>query len=160
MDRFKSISSFDVPKGHPISVFDQFWTEQVRISAPVPWSSFSPMMMPSVLPWILLLDHLPNGDFQYRLCGTGCEQLLGVNLTGHKFGENVNKKWAHKSREEFDAIMAGKGPFYSKGKLPVIDRDYIEMRRAVYGFSSDGLNIDRIMAIVAPVDQYRLSIAE
>lgn len=156
MDRFDSISKIDVPEDHPISIFDRFWHAENAKADLVAWSTFDPMTMPAVLPWVLLLDCLPDDEYQYRLCGTGCENLLGVNLTGKKFGSIVKKRWAHKSKHEFTQIKEGKGPFYSKGKLPIDDREFIEMNRAVYGFSASGAGIDRIIAVVAPIDRKRL----
>lgn len=154
---FDSVLREDIPPNHPIVTLDTFWKNEAKGAGSVPWSVFDPMKMSSVLPWVLLLDCLPGKEYRYRLCGTGCEQLLGLNLTGEKFGANVDQRWAKSRLQEFSVVESGRGPAYSSGNLPLVDREHIRVYRALYGFSVKGTVVDRILAVVAPPPRHEFT---
>lgn len=158
MINFDSISKDNIPENHPILVFDAFWWATTKDNKSVRWCNFSPMEMTYVLPWILVLDCLPNDEYVYRVCGTGCDRIFNRNLTGSKFGEHVDKDWAKSRQAELAAIKSGGGPSYSKGNIPVTGRDHVKIFRGLYGFAYGGNKIDRLVAVVAPPNQPNIAL--
>lgn len=150
MVEFETVQLEAIPNCNPVRDFSEFWHDKKASEDFFLWSRFDPMQVPSVLPWMLLLDCLENGDYQYKLCGSGCEELLKVNLTGQKFGTAVRKDWAEDQRKFFDAMRRGSAPIYSNGFLPIEGRDHIRVFRGLFGFSAAGNGVDRLVAVLAP----------
>ena len=113
MIEFATIDIDKIPDGHPVSDFSRFWHAKTAKASPFLWPEFEPMDVPKVLPWMLVIDCLPGGDYQYRLCGSGCDDLLKVNLTGKKFGAEVDKSWAKTQLQVFDSVRSGGAPVFS-----------------------------------------------
>src|SRR3546814_19446555 len=44
----------------------------------------------------------------------------------------------------------GRGAIYSFTPLPISDREFIEVYRGVFGFTSDGSSVDRYLVVLAP----------
>ncbi len=152
-DSFESISKEEIPENHPVLRFDVFWRAATKDNKSVSWKDLSPMKMAPVLPWILVLDCLPDNDYMFRVSGTGCDMIFDRKLTGNKFSEHVEKSWAKSRYEDLLAVKSGAGPLYAKGNLPVKDRDHVKIFRGLYGFTSDGTEIDRLVVVVAPLNQ-------
>ena len=150
MIEFNTIACSEIPEDHPVRVFSRCWFKETSGGKLFSWSVFNPMKFPTILPWVLVIDCLPNEEYRYRLCGTGCEQLLNVNLTGEKFGAHVDPGWAKSQLPTFTAIKTGQGPIFSGGFAPVVDRDHIRVFRGLFAFSSNGEAIDRMIAVLAP----------
>lgn len=51
---------------------------------------------------------------------------------------------------EVKPVEDGGDPVFSETTLPMPDKDTKEVYRGVFGFSSDGLSVDRIGVVVAP----------
>ena len=151
MASYRSIDRHDIADGHPIDVFDAYWDAVSAGGQPVPWRCFRPMDFPRVLPWVLLLDHIEDDTYVYRLTGSGCEQIFGRNMTGQTFGTGVKKSFITTTLKEFAALREGASPFYYHGTIPIQDRDYIEVYRAAYGFADKCGNISKMFVVVAPV---------
>lgn len=150
MIEFNTIACSEIPEDHPVRVFSRCWFKETNGGKPFLWSAFNPMKSPTILPWILVIDCLSNDEYRYRLCGTGCEQLLGVNVTGKKFGTYVDPEWARSQLPTFEAIISGQGPIFSNGVVPVVDREHIKVFRGLFAFSSTGETTDRMVAVLAP----------
>lgn len=149
-DSFESISIADIPESHPVLRFDAFWRAATKDNKSVNWEDFNPMEMAPVLPWMLVLDCLPDNDYMFRVSGTGCEMIFDRKLTGSKFSDQVEKSWAKARYEDLLAVKSGAGPLYAKGNLPVKGRDHVKIFRGLYGFTSGGIEIDRLVVVVAP----------
>lgn len=100
---YHELSLADVPQLHPVGVFGMFWNSKREGVALPRRLEFDPTKMVELLPWILLLDVIEiEGvvQFRYRLTGTGCRDLLGVDYTGKLLGEALTIEGARERREE------------------------------------------------------------
>ena len=134
-----------------------------------PWDRFDPVDHPRMLPWIILLkrEHGPSitggARLRYAVCGTGITELFGFSNQGNLFGENLPPETVVHYRDEFERVMAGSGPIFSRTELPVPGRDFYDVYRGVFAFTSangaggfgngnEAPAVDRICVILAPAD--------
>lgn len=153
IDNFKVISIDDIADGHPVREFHQFWSANKQDGKPMAWNSFRPMEHPSVLPWVMVLDHIEDESYIYRVCGTACEQILKRNLTGEHFGVNANPDFTRQTREHFAMLRAGAEPIFTEGNIPFRDREFIRFHRACYSFADDIGRLSKIFVVMAPTSK-------
>lgn len=157
MGYFEHIDAKDIPSDHPVSVFNSIWKELEQKGAPVAWNDVRPKEAAAALPWLLLLEPRDDGRYYYRICGTGCEMLFGRPHQGKFFGEDIPESARQTRYQEFDRILSGSEPMFSEATLPMPDKDTKEIYRGVFGFSSDGGEIDKIGVVVAPKQSFGAS---
>lgn len=150
MRYFMNVAIDVIPDTHPVSVFNTLWQSVVGDGVAAPWSAFRPQEIADILPWLLLLERQGDGRYYYRVCGTACENLFGMTYQGKFFGDDLPPSAVRKRREEFDRIEAGEGPVFSATTLPIPTKEDKEIYRGVFGFSSDGEEVDRIGVVIAP----------
>ncbi len=150
---FRSIHPSEVPDLHPVAQIRDCWSELAGGSGIAPWSRFDPLDFPEVLPWVLLLRQEDPADpdrLRYTICGDGCRQTFGFSYQGKLFGDDLPAEAVAQRLDEFRAIRDGQGPLYSFTPLPISDREFIDIYRGVFGFSVDGLGVDRFLVVLAP----------
>lgn len=150
MSYFEHIDINEIPSEHPVAVFHDIWRSLEKEHSPVQWSGVRPVDAAAALPWLLLLEPQDDGRYYYRICGTGCEALFGRPHQGKFFGEDIPESARQTRYQEFSQIEGGCEPMFSEATLPMPDKDTREIYRGVFGFSSDGKEIDRIGVVVAP----------
>ncbi|MEX0300506.1 MAG: hypothetical protein AB3N28_15640 [Kordiimonas sp.] len=150
MSYFLNIEVEEIPEIHPVRLFHKVWQSNVGSGYPVPWSSYKPQEIADVIPWLLLLERQEDDTYLYKVCGTSCESLFGMTYQGKTFGEDLPVEAVRQRRQEFDWIETGGKPIFSATTLPIPERDYREVFRGVFGFSSDGESIDKIGVVIAP----------
>ena len=151
---FRAIDPQSVPPQHPVACLRDAWPAMCGPDGIVSWSSFDPLDIPQVLPWVLLLrqdDPVDPARLSYVICGEGCRQTFGFSYQGKTFGEDLPPSAVARRLQEFATVRAGGGPLYSETPLPVPGRDFIEVYRGVFGLSTDGEWVDRILIVIAPV---------
>ena len=152
---FENVEIGDIPGAHPVVIFHDFWRGAADGNGGVaPWARFDAADHPRILPWVLLLkrEDGPAPDeltLRYAVCGTGCTELFGFSYQGKLFGESLPPDAVARRREEFDRVVSGSGPLFSRAHLPIPDRQAVQVYRGVFPFSSDGNGVDRIMVVIA-----------
>lgn len=143
-----------VPGRHPVSVFRSHWAALAgRGSLPLR-SQINPAEIAGILPWMLVLETLwfrREPEFRYRLAGTGCTELFGVDYTGKMLGENLTPEGAEIRRTEFAKVVENLQPIFSTTNLPIRTKDFITVHRGVFPVSLDGAKADQIFVIIAPI---------
>ncbi len=153
MPHFKHIQPSQVAPGHPVDQFNLKWVEMSQQSEPVPWSAFSPMSVPKILPWMLLLEKHAAAKYYYRVCGSSCEQLFGQSYHGKYLGDGMPDEATRIRLKEFEQVEASGKPLFSEANLPISGKEFIEVYRGAFGFSHSGDSIDRILVVIAPKDR-------
>lgn len=121
---------------------------------PVPLrASIDPIEIPFILPWLLLLE-VVNSDgqnmFRYRLTGTGCRELFGIDFTGKMLGDDLISSGAEERFREFRKVVANSQAIYSSSNLPIADRSFINVYRGVFPVSTTGSHVDQIFVVISP----------
>lgn len=150
---YRSIESSEVPALHPVAQIRDVWPTLAGAGGIASWRHFDPFAYPQVLPWVLLLrqeDPAEPDRLRYAVCGDGCRQTFGFSYQGKWFGDDLPEQAVASRLAEFAAIREGRGPVYSFSPLPISDREFIEVYRGVFGFSSDGSLVDRYLVVLAP----------
>ncbi|MEQ8398955.1 hypothetical protein [Thalassobaculum sp.] len=156
---FRSIEPSEIPALHPVAHVRDGWANFAGTTGIAPWSSFDPVDYPYVLPWVMLLRQEDPADperLRYVICGDGCRKTFGMSYQGKLFGEDLPGSVVAQRRAEFQKIRNGHGPLYSRTPLPIANREFIDIYRGVFGFSSDDASgaaaVDRYLVVVAPLN--------
>ena len=145
----------DIPSGHPVALFAEFW-DQAAAGRPAPeWSAFDAVDHPKILPWVLLLKPEPGGVLRYAICGTGCAALFGMSFDGMEFGDGMPADAVEIRRREFARAQAGEAPLYSRASLPIEHREFIDVYRGVFPFLAADGSLQRMLVVVCPVEGHR-----
>ena len=152
---FRSIESSEIPVLHPVAHIRDGWAGFAGNAGIAPWSNFDPVDYPYVLPWVMLLRQEDPADaerLRYVICGDGCRKTFGMSYQGKLFGEDLPESVVTQRKIEFQNIREGRWPLYSVTPLPIANREFIDIYRGVFGFSSDGTSVDRYLLVVAPLN--------
>lgn len=147
---YHELSLADVPQLHPVGVFGMFWNSKREGVALPRRLEFDPTKMVELLPWILLLDVIEiEGvvQFRYRLTGTGCRDLLGVDYTGKILGEALTIEGARERREESLRAVESGEPVYARATLPVSGKDFLVVYRGVFPVTIQGEKAEQLFVI-------------
>lgn len=150
---YREITAGEVPDLHPVARFSSFWFDNKGENAVPLRAQIEPTKIPSVLPWVLLLEAIEiDGamQFRYRLTGTGCREIFGIDYTGKFLGEEgLTPEGTEIRRREFLKVMQTGHPIYSWTALPIAERDFITVYRGVFPVSSAGERVDQIFIVIA-----------
>lgn len=149
---YREITAGEVPRLHPVARFSNFWLEKKGGSAVPLRADIEPAGIPAVLPWLLLLEAVGiDGmtQFRYRLAGTGCREIFGIDYTGKILGEGLTPEGAEIRRREFLRVMETGQPIYSWTELPIAERDFVTVYRGVFPVSRSGDLVDQIFIVIA-----------
>jgi hypothetical protein len=138
---------------HPVRAFATYWRER-ELAGKVPArSSINPGEITSILPWMLVLEILrfeTATEYRYRLAGTGCTEIFGVDYTGKMLGECMTQEGYEIRRQEFARVLENRQPIISTTTLPIKSREFMIVHRGVFPIRASGEEIDQLFVIVAP----------
>ncbi len=154
MEKLRYIQVDEIPVGNPVFKFNEVWEEYTQINGVVAWGSFKPMKIPAILPWVVLNEKQGPGIYFCRVCGSGCDNLFEWSAQGKYLTDTLPPEIVDVRLQELTKVEAGEGPFFSESIL-TLEKEIIDVYRGVFGFATDGENIDRYIAVIAPVDQRR-----
>lgn len=117
-------------------------------------SQINPAEIAGILPWLLVLEVSRFGtsaEYRYRLAGTGCTEIFGVDYTGRSLGDHLTPEGTEIRRREFEQILQQGEPIVSTTNLPIKGKDFIRVHRGVYPVRASGEQADQIFVAIAPV---------
>lgn len=151
---YREIHINDIHERHPVRAFDTYWSfHATEVSVPRR-NQINPGDIAALLQWLLVLEAVPLGsglEFRYRLSGTGCTELFGIDYTGKMLGENLTPEGAEIRRIEFAKVIKSERPILSTTNLPIKAKDFITVYRGVFPVSSSGCGTDQIFVVLAPL---------
>lgn len=142
-----------MPERHPARCFQSYWEARASEENPPLRNRINPADIAGILPWLLVLETLRFHDkmeFRYRLAGTGCTELFGVDYTGKILGQNLTPEATEIRRMEFARIVETRNPIFSTTNLPIKAKEFITVHRGVFPVSLTGETVDQIFAVIAP----------
>lgn len=150
---YRQIDIESLSERHPVRAFCRHWYGLAANDHLPLRSQINPAEIAGVLPWMLVLETLRYRDepeFRYRLAGTGCTELFGVDYTGKMLGENLTPEGAEIRRREFASVIETLEPVFSTTSLPIMAKSFITVHRGVFPVSLSGDTADQIFVVIAP----------
>ena len=142
-----------VPDHHPVAVFARYWASKKDAATGFPCrESLKPSEMLSTIPWLLILektDDEPEPQFRYRLAGTGCTELFGIDYTNKLLGEHLLPEATKVRQQEFNRALRSREPIFSRTPLPIPDREFISAYRGVFPVTKGGSQANQIFCVIA-----------
>ena len=78
---------------------------------PMPKEILDPVLIPrDLLPWLCIMDVEPDGEFRFRLFGTGLVSGYGRELTGKRLRDTVTGEPIERVHEIFSTAVARRTP--------------------------------------------------
>lgn len=152
-EKYVEVSLAQLPDRHPVVVFARYWGAKRNTGCSLPCrSDLKPSEMLSAIPWLLILEKCgkaPDWQFRYRLAGTGCTELFGIDYTNRLLGENIEPEATKIRRREFAHALNSRKPVFSRTPLPIPDREFITAYRGVFPVTTDGSLANQIFCVIA-----------
>lgn len=150
---YREIDITGIPERHPVRTFQAYWAGRASGRKLPLRNRINPAEIAGILPWLLVLETLQvrnKPEFRYRLAGTGCTELFGVDYTGKMLGENLTPEGAEIRRMEFARLVDVPEPIFSTTSLPIKAREFITVHRGAFPVSLAGETVDQIFVVIAP----------
>lgn len=151
---YRTIADDAVPPACAVGRFHDLW-QSLRPDDGVPSRrDFAPSDVPQLAPWLMILDLLPDCGYRYRLCGTGCASLFGIDYTGMLLGDRLPPDAAEIRRREFERVLHECQPLLSQTRVPLPGREFIAIFRGVFPFARHPEGVpDQVVVAVSPAEQ-------
>lgn len=128
-----------------------YWHSKIKAGRLPGRDAIDPLELPSVLPWLNLVDVLRDGDqyrFRHRLIGTGIVSRYGRDATGGWFDEVYDPKFLEQHQRDHIAIVESGRPSVGPVPMPVKEKNFIVYQRLALPLATDGTTIDMIMVVL------------
>tara|TARA_B100000676_G_scaffold303893_1_gene355130 strand:- start:61 stop:600 length:540 start_codon:yes stop_codon:yes gene_type:complete len=149
---YRRVDLPDLPDTHPVRVFADYWMTRSEEDSPMPRSEFSPADIPQVIPWLMILERFGDSDYGYRLCGTGCVDLFGIDYTNCELGDHLPEESAETRRREFEEVWREAKPVYSHTRVPIPGREFLRIFRGVFPVSTREDQLDQVFVVIASAE--------
>lgn len=148
--KYVEVSLAQLPDRHPVAFFARYWDAKRSVARPLPHrTDIRPSEMLPAIPWLLILEKCSDAQFRYRLAGTGCTELFGIDYTNRLLGENIDPEAAKIRLQEFEYALNAREPIFSRTPLPIPDREFITAYRGVFPIATDSAEADQIFCVIA-----------
>ncbi|MBT6032690.1 MAG: PAS domain-containing protein [Kordiimonadaceae bacterium] len=114
------------------------------------WSSFDPMEIAELLPWIAVIERnneSPSGH-HYRLIGESVIRLMGKNYTGKKLDEVLAGNQSNDHWKDLQTVVECRTPSFAQSVIPVENRDFNKIIRGCFPFCDNTKNIIRLIIVL------------
>ncbi|MGK2739744.1 PAS domain-containing protein [Tepidicaulis sp. LMO-SS28] len=141
-----------IPDRHPVARYADYHKERAQQDGVLRRQDFDPIEIPRIIPWMLILEQTEiegRIEFLYRLAGTGCREIFGIDYTGKILGEDLPADAAAERRREIIEVLDEKQPRYTRTQIPIAGREFITILRGVFPVSRKS-GADCVHIIIAP----------
>lgn len=146
------LNTEDIPAKHPSSLFHDYWSK-IKADKLLPFrKDFSPMDIPSLLPYLVLVEPEMKGgelDFYIRLEGEYVANLSGNQAGGKYFSDIMGRKAFEEHKKEFFSMQKNLTSEFCMGHLSFFKKDYVEIIKSVHPFTLTGNDVELFVIIVA-----------
>jgi hypothetical protein len=150
---YHEVSVEEIPAEHPVRLFDTYWRSLSRVGGIPHRKEISPAgMTADVLRWLMILEVVEKegeNNFRYRLMGTGCVDLCGMDYTGRLLGDRLTPEGTSARRHEFSRVIMDCAPIYTWSELPVPDRTFLKVFRGIFPVTTNKGSVDQLFVLVA-----------
>ena len=130
--------------------FYGYW-QGLRQGGNIPYrKDFSPAAIPSLLPFVVLVDVLDNPrDFRFRLTGSAFYQAVGQELTGQLIGDVFPPDFGSEVFAGWNAIVENGGPNWARGSLWREERDFLDWQGVLLPLQAADGTINQLVGAAA-----------
>jgi hypothetical protein len=134
--------------------FDVMWREQA-VSGKLPGRQHMAQEdMIALLPHLMMMEVSGEGDwmrFRARLVGQHHVEMNGGNAAGQFLDEAANGgRIGCVDEAAVIDVVESKTPLYVRYRMDLGEGRIIDCEGAIYPLASDGMNVDRVVALVVP----------
>ncbi len=109
-------------------------------------TDIDPTDIPSILPFLILIDVTEDSRYFFRLFGTQVAAWTGVDMTGRYLGEGPDSPNEAALAPQFLSVVESGLPRYDELAATLPNREHQNYRRLLLPLSSDGEKIDTLLA--------------
>lgn len=158
-EAFKSpVTLGDMPENHPARLFYDYWKELCAEADFALKADFNPADIPRLLPNICILkldDSGPELGFNLTLIGEGVKNMSGVTeMADYERYLYTGDNLADRRLIYGELVKAPQVRFY-RMKVPFPGRQFIEIIKGIFPFSSDGKKIDYFYLVMERIQEFR-----
>jgi hypothetical protein len=114
---------------------------------------FDPLDVPELLPWLYLLDAVPQADgtrrFRFRLIGTGVVHVFEREYSRRWLDEVYDAKAAAEVAAGLEVVIAAACPVAGDLRIPLSEGGMLRFKRLICPLAGDGVNVDMLVGIQA-----------
>jgi hypothetical protein len=108
-----------------------------------------PLDLPRALPWLFLIDVVPQSDggrrYRFRLIGTGLVEKFQRDSTGRFVDELYGGDDLDRMNAGFGEAIHARRPLTAERQMPVAGREFLRFRRLLCPLANDGQSVDMLM---------------
>ncbi len=145
---YRKLQPDDIPANHPVARFHDVYLEIAGADGVIDRSLFHPAEHPPLLPWVQILERMPDSRYRARLLGTGVTRLLKGDFTGWYLDDYIDGDLLHQRLTEFNQALEECKPVFSMSTIRPENGPNWEVYRGIFPARKD--EQDLVFAILAP----------
>ncbi|UTW56448.1 hypothetical protein [Kordiimonas sp. SCSIO 12610] len=145
-----ALSIGDIPSRHPVAVFAEKWPTFPKANGAALWENFTPLTCASVLPWASVIERAERDGktiHRMKLQGSEVEKMAGKNAQGTALEDVLATEALSERLREFNELIANPGYMLSHTVIPFEGREFINVYRGIFAFTSTNDAVDKIVMI-------------
>lgn len=110
---------------------------------------FDPLALKEHLSSLYITERLDDGDFRYRLIGTGVTTAMGRDVTGMRLSEVYEPHDRDTIVGLFRKICQRRVPYWRAGRTRFTEEDYRLFEAVFLPLGSDGETVDQVLTSIS-----------
>lgn len=137
----------ETPRDAMLVALYDYWKKKRGSRAMPSRSDIDPIEIPTMLPWIIMYDVLPEGGYAIRLMGEEVVSFLGRDATGETASEVLTPRGAEMAVRVLDGTVADRAPKFRAGKAYWSEeKSYRNFEACFLPLSPDDRTVDIILS--------------
>lgn len=150
-DRFeiRSAELLAEPESEQLKALAAYWQEKCAGRFAPRRADIDPLDLRAHMPYLFLVDVLPDHEFRYRLMGTALVEGTGRDITGKLLSElhGGTPEVMNRLKSRFDQVIATRQPVYTSGQVYWLgQRELRQFECGYFPLSGDGRTVNMILA--------------
>jgi hypothetical protein len=150
-DRFeiRNAEMLGEPESEQLQALAAYWREKCAGRFAPRRADIDPLDLRAHMPYLFLVDVLPNDEFRYRLMGTAIVEGTGRDITGKWLSElhGGTPDVMQRLKSRFDQVLATRRPVFTRGQVYWLgDGEFRRFECGYFPLSEDGQAINMILA--------------
>jgi len=150
-DRFeiRSAELLSEPESEQLQGLAAYWQSKCAGRFAPRRADIDPLDLRVHMPYLFLVDVLPDDEFRYRLMGTALVEGTGRDITGKKLSDlhGTNPGVMHRLKSRFDQVLRTGKPVFTSGQVYWLGGgEYRRFECGYFPLSEDRKTVNMILA--------------